>query len=94
MAMKLRFLQVTIQVRCGLSDIFFSKLCKSRADVHQVVDQMEIQTNEEDPFMLHHDHDAGIIFSRTRNLQCLKTKSAKFSLMTYLNVVQSALFKL
>ena len=49
----------------------FPKLPKSRADVHIAIDMMDIKSKDE-PFRLHNDHEAGIvIFSCTRNLQCL-----------------------
>ena len=59
MDMKQGLLQVTVQVGCGLCDIFFPKLSKSRADVHQVVNQMELKTNTEETFMLHNDPTLG-----------------------------------
>ena len=40
--------------------------------MHIATDQMDIKTNKEEPFMLHNDHETGIvIYPCTRNLQGL-----------------------
>ena len=48
------------------------KLPKSRAGVHIAIVQMDIKTNKDESFMLHNDHEAGIVIvSCIRHLQCL-----------------------
>ena len=46
--------------------------------MHIAIDQMDIKTNKDEPFMLHNDHEAGtVIFSCTRNLMYLCNEASE-----------------
>ena len=72
----------------------FPKLPKSRAEVQDEVNQVDIKTNRDEPFVLHNDHEAEIvIFSCSRNLQCLCNEAVNNGVSCDIFVAQSTFCK-